>query len=132
MVEIKLTNDQAEAMAYILESYTFEMVRKDAELKDFNWLADMVSLHDKLISPPVEEVKEPKEVVTEETLDKLEKVVETAAKTPKKRGVDAGKMKALYLAGWKVIDIADELGCSDQTVYNHLSKMKAAGEIPGK
>ena len=39
-----------------------------------------------------------------------------------KPGIDHGKIVALYKAGWKIPQIADELGCSQQTVYNHLAK----------
>lgn len=44
------------------------------------------------------------------------------AKAAPKPGVDHGKVVALYKAGWKIPQIADELGCSQQTVYNHLAK----------
>lgn len=43
---------------------------------------------------------------------------------PKKKRtpVDTGKLFALYQAGWSAPKIADELGISDQTVYNYLRK----------
>jgi len=41
-------------------------------------------------------------------------------KTNKK--IDAGKVLALHKAGWSVKDIASELSCSDQTVYNALKE----------
>lgn len=46
-----------------------------------------------------------------------------ADKTSKK--IDAGKVLALHKAGWSVKNIAGELGCSDQTVYNALKEGKA-------
>jgi len=45
-------------------------------------------------------------------------------KTNKK--IDAGKVLALHKAGWKVKDIASELSCSDQTVYNALKERDQA------
>ena len=45
---------------------------------------------------------------------------------PKRKGkqlkLDDGKILALRKAGWTYAKIADEMGCSIQTVVNHLSK----------
>lgn len=42
---------------------------------------------------------------------------------PKKRKpFDTGKMKALLNGGWSVKDIADEMGCSVYTIYDHMKK----------
>ena len=45
-----------------------------------------------------------------------------AEKPKQKTGptVDHGKIMALYRAKWTVAAIADEMGCSQQTIYNHL------------
>ena len=56
-----------------------------------------------------------------------------AAKEPPKasatkKKIDAGKLKALYEAGWSVPKIADELGCSDKAVYYHLNKLDVKGD----
>lgn len=40
----------------------------------------------------------------------------------KNKPVDHGKIVACYRAGRSIKWIADEIGCSDQTVYNHLEK----------
>lgn len=50
---------------------------------------------------------------------------------PKKRGpkpgpkpLDGGKLVALYNAGWPVSEIADEMQVPEQTVRNHLARLK--------
>lgn len=41
-----------------------------------------------------------------------------------KKDIDDGKIRALFETGhWTVADIADEMGISQATVYNHLKKM---------
>lgn len=52
----------------------------------------------------------------------VEKKEDPKPKPAPKPGVDHGKIVALYKAGWKIPQIADEVGCSQQTVYNHLAK----------
>ncbi len=46
------------------------------------------------------------------------------APEPKKQGakkdIDMGKVKALWKAGWTYAKIADEMGCSAQTIANKL------------
>ena len=48
----------------------------------------------------------------------------TQPKTKAQPSVDHGKIMALHKAGWTVAKIADELGCSGQTVRNHLNQEK--------
>lgn len=48
------------------------------------------------------------------------KAKEPAKKT--KKALDVGKMVACYKAGWSMAKIADELGCTPQTVANNLKK----------
>lgn len=53
------------------------------------------------------------------------KIVEKKApdKTQSKRIIiDLGKVKALRTAGWSFEKIADEFGCSAQTIINHLNR----------
>lgn len=57
-----------------------------------------------------------------------EEVKAEAAPKPKKRGgkkstVDTGRIKALRQGWWTVAEIADDVGCSQQTVRNNLQKM---------
>ena len=60
--------------------------------------------------------EEPEEEVPEEEEQKPEPV--------KKERVDHGRIVALYTARdpWSIKDIADDVGCSAQTVINHLKK----------
>jgi DNA invertase Pin-like site-specific DNA recombinase len=53
-------------------------------------------------------------------------IIETMPKKngrPIKGELDDGKIKALREAGWSVAKIADEFGCVEQTIYNHLKDM---------
>jgi hypothetical protein len=45
--------------------------------------------------------------------------VQKEKKQPK---IDKGKVRALRNAGWKVKDIAGEMGCSNQAIYNVLKE----------
>ncbi len=36
-----------------------------------------------------------------------------------------GKLRALHEGGWSVAQIADEMGVSQQTIYNKLKELKA-------
>ena len=47
------------------------------------------------------------------------KPVQKEKKQPK---IDKGKVRALRAAGWKVKDIAGEMGCSNQAIYNVLKE----------
>lgn len=61
-------------------------------------------------------------MTVEKKEDPKPKQEKSKPKPAPKPGVDHGKVVALYKAGWKIPQIADELGCSQQTVYNHLAK----------
>ena len=63
---------------------------------------------------------EPEPVPEENKPESKPKQKEPAKKTKKK--LDVGKMAACYKAGWSLAKIADELGCSPQTVANNLKK----------
>lgn len=58
------------------------------------------------------------------TLSIAEGEEEPEAKMTKLIRLDTGKLYALADAGWKPLKIADELGCSEQTVRNYLNKRK--------
>ena len=40
-----------------------------------------------------------------------------------RKTIDTGKVKALNDAGWSAAKIADEMGVTPATIYNHLKKM---------
>ena len=44
-------------------------------------------------------------------------------KTRKKPEFDYGKLRSLRAAGWSVKKIADDMGVSDQTIYNHMAEI---------
>lgn len=46
-------------------------------------------------------------------------------KASKGKKLDTPKMVALRKAGWTYDKIADEMGCSTQTVINHIKKVSA-------
>ena len=54
----------------------------------------------------------------------LEEEQPKETKGGRKNNCDAGKVRALYEAGWAVREIAGEFGVSDQTVYNWLKQLK--------
>lgn len=57
--------------------------------------------------------------------DQIEKP-KTERKRPKQ--IDTGKILALHKAGWSSTKIANEIGCSPQTVLNHIERQKAKEE----
>ncbi len=59
---------------------------------------------------------------------KPEKVKPVKKAKPIKRHLDDGKMLALRKAGWTYEKIADEMGCTDQTVINHIRAMEQKGK----
>lgn len=72
----------------------------------------------------ITEVKE--EDMIENAADKT--VPETPEKSKPAPRIDVGKLGALYRAGWEPKKIADDLGCSTQTVRNYIAKIDK-GEI---
>lgn len=76
---------------------------------------------------------EPKPVPKREPAPKKEaqKVEPVKLKVPKeskpKKKLDDGKMLALRKAGWTYAKIADEMGCAEQTVINHIRDKEERG-----
>lgn len=54
---------------------------------------------------------------------------ESPADKPRTRKVDTGKVLALRKEGWPVKDIAADVGCSEATVYNVLSRAGLTRDI---
>lgn len=44
--------------------------------------------------------------------------------------VDHGKIMALHKRGWPIKEIAKDVGCSEQTVYNHIALEEKNGAEP--
>lgn len=70
---------------------------------------------------PPEQNEEKPEQNEEKPEQKPEKT--SAPKKKKQSKIDTGKIKALREGGWTLAGIAREMGCSQQTVANHLKKM---------
>lgn len=71
------------------------------------------------------------EPVQEEPKQEEPKKAETKAKpkaTKKTQPIDKGKIGALRKAGWAIAEIADEMKCSNATVYKVLNELKEEGK----
>ncbi len=68
--------------------------------------------------PTEPDQEEPKEAEPKEA-----EHIEIAPKKIKPKPVDKGKVGALYKAGWTVAKIADEMRCSQGTVYRIIKEM---------
>lgn len=68
-----------------------------------------------------------------EIIEVIDSFMKNSEPKKRKRGgqrkpIDDGKIGALRKAGWSLVKIADEMGCSPQTVANRLAKMEAENE----
>lgn len=93
--------------------------------EDFNSIKaeTAVDIWEKL-NEEIPEAKKPVlnwEIPEEKKIEK--KKTEKAEKTVSVKVIDDGKIRALKNAGWSVPKIADEMRCSEVTIYNHLKKM---------
>lgn len=68
--------------------------------------------------PPEPDQEEPKEAEPKEV-----EHIEIAPKKIKPKPVDKDKVGALYKAGWTVAKIADEMRCSQSTIYKIIKEM---------
>ena len=69
------------------------------------------------------EKEEPTQEEPKEAEPKEAEHIEIAPKKIKPKPVDKGKVGALYKAGWTVAKIADEMRCSQGTVYRIIKEM---------
>lgn len=70
---------------------------------------------------PEETEEEPEPVNEAEKILPVEKEKKyPAKKSAKGKKIDTGKICALRKGNWPISEIAAEMGCSEQTVYNHL------------
>lgn len=74
--------------------------------------------------PEPEPKKEPKKQPESKAQKPKKKTTRKRAKreTPDRLPLDHDTIMALHKAEWPAAKIADELGCSLQTVYNHIAK----------
>lgn len=82
-------------------------------------------------SEPVQEEPKQEEPKQEEPKQEEPKKAETKAKpkaTKKTQPIDKGKIGALRKAGWAIAEIADEMKCSNATVYKVLNELKEEGK----
>ena len=61
------------------------------------------------------------EVTAEEEKEVPPAPKKVKAKTTAPKRIDHGKIMALHKGKWPVAKIADEMGCSEQTVRNHIA-----------
>lgn len=78
------------------------------------------------VQPEVEEEQRVEETMPEVTAEEKEKPSAPEPKPKKKPGrkpkkLDHGKIIALHKGKWPVAKIADEMGCSEQAVRNHIA-----------
>jgi DNA-binding NarL/FixJ family response regulator len=66
------------------------------------------------------------DVGNDQKLPAPEKKAQKEKTAPKKKPLDDGKILALRKAGWSLAKIADEMGCSAQTIVNHIEAMTKA------
>ena len=59
-----------------------------------------------------------------ETQEPAGKTPEEETKKPGRRPLDTGKLKALREAGWPVAKIANEMGVTEQTIRNYITKLR--------
>lgn len=127
------------------EEFISECIQVMAMCHKWQWLIDGIVPDEpcwiKLMEPAQETVATPEE----ETEEKLEvhpeekpetcpekkpsgseggQVLHEESTANRKEKVDKGRIRALYEARWSVKDIADDVRCSRQTVYNQLNAMK--------
>lgn len=57
------------------------------------------------------------------------KKAEKKPKAPAKKNIDKGKVKALADAKWPIKEIAAEMGCSENNIYQILRKFKEKEEL---
>ena len=101
----------AEAVTHALTGETYIIMRIDEDTT----VADLDRATGYMISVPAEEPKpEPK------PQPKPKAVAKKPA--PKQPALDHGKIMALHRAGWSTAKIADEMGCTAQTIRNHIAE----------
>ena len=103
---------------------TYEVVRELVKLMDDNQPKQKEILwpaFTKMFDLMVEEYEAKKSTATAVKTSKVKAAATPKAKAqPKRLKIDWPKAEACRKAGWDYTKIADELGCSYATVYNHF------------
>ena len=81
------------------------------------------------MAPKVPDQEDKTEDKTEDETEKKIKLTRFAEPKTKAKEIDDGKLMALYKAGRTKEWIADDMGISIATVYNHLKKLREEGKI---
>lgn len=99
--------------------YMLTKLREDTLLEEIIEAEAFVKLEHEETPEEPEQNDDDAEAVQEEKSEKGKKKVETMERS---NAVDHGKIVACYRAGRSIAWIADEVGCTYQTVVNHLKK----------
>lgn len=111
-----------EAIDAVIEEETVYMLvrmEQDTSVIDLYGAAGYVVMQEEPEPEPVPEPK-PAKQPKQKKQPKPEKQVWGPKQDPVR--IDHGKIVALYTAKWSIKKISDEIGCSQQTVINHLKK----------
>ena len=114
----KITPVQVILSDFCTEIYMITRVTGELKLDEIRNAAGFVV--------PIEELPDPVPIDYESETGEPQVAVwdpEPEPVKPKiKSRIDHDKIVSLCQAGWKVADIADECGCSEQTVRNHIAR----------
>ena len=106
---------------------TYEVVRELVKMMDDDHPKQKAILWDsftKMFDLMVEEYEHKKVAAVAAKADKVKAAASPKAKAQpkgKRKAIDWPKAEACRKAGWDYTKIADELGCSYATVYNHFN-----------
>ena len=73
-----------------------------------------------LLDVEVKKAEKPAANISKPVANNSKPVKKVTAGSEKRKPLDDGKMLALRRAGWTYKKIADEMGCAEQTVINHI------------
>ena len=124
-IELVPVADALEALRNDEPAYILIEINENTTAAELNMADRYMVIRDEI--PPVPEPEQTEPVVDPEQEPKKPKPKsqqKVQLKNPKKDQpkIDHGKIVALAKAGWSASKIADEMGCSCQTVLNHLKK----------
>lgn len=116
-IELVPVDKALEALLNDEPAYILIEINEDTTAAELNMADKYMVIRDAIPPEPVPD-PEPKPV-EQPKKPKPKSQQKVKLKQPK---IDHGKIVALAKAGWCITKIADEMGCSGQTVLNHLKK----------